>query len=51
MSLLLSSCSTTSNYVAEDTLTITDEVGRAKGYVRSDGAITDSIGRVTGYIE
>ena len=51
LTLQLISCSTISDKPSEDVLTITDEIGRVKGYIRSDGAITDSIGRVSGYIE
>jgi len=50
LTLQLISCSTTSYYPAKDEIKITDEVGRVKGYVRSNGNIIDSTGRVTGYI-
>lgn len=35
----------------KDTIVIVDKVGRAKGYIRSDGAITDQVGRVKGYLK
>jgi hypothetical protein len=51
LTLQLNSCANTSNTPSEDVLTITDEIGRVKGYIRSDGATTDQVGRVKGYIE